>query len=104
MGVTLLKLGYKITPEQFLPSGMLKQEITAEKAGFESIDACGHFHPWSEDGQACFTWSCLGAAAVITQSIELGTGLPCPILRYNPAIVAQAAATVSSLAGGRTYP
>ena len=31
------------------------------------------------------------------------TGLTCPILRYNPAIIAQAAATVSSLAGGRTY-
>jgi G6PDH family F420-dependent oxidoreductase len=42
-------------------------------------------------------------AAASTQSIELGTGLTCPILRYNPAIIAQAAATISSLAGGITY-
>ncbi|WP_327037071.1 LLM class flavin-dependent oxidoreductase [Methanosarcina mazei] len=35
--------------------------------------------------------------------MELGPGVTCPILRYNPAIIAQAAATVSSLAGGRTY-
>lgn len=99
----MLKLGYKIAPEQFSPSELLKQVITAEKAGFESIDASDHFHPWSENGQACFIWSWLGAAAVSTQSIELGTGLTCPILRYNPAIIAQAAATVSSLAEGRTY-
>jgi len=99
----LLKLGYKIAPEQFPPSELLQQVIAAEKAGFESIDASDHFHPWSEDGQACFIWSWLGAAAVSTQSIELGTGLTCPILRYNPAVIAQAAATVSSLAGGRTY-
>jgi coenzyme F420-dependent glucose-6-phosphate dehydrogenase len=99
----LIKLGYKIAPEQFSPSEMLKQAAEAEKAGFESIDVSDHFHPWSESGQACFTWSWLGAAAVSTQSIELGPGLTCPILRYNPAIIAQAAATVSSLAGGRTY-
>jgi F420-dependent oxidoreductase, G6PDH family len=99
----LLKLGYKIASEQFPPSELLQQVISAEKAGFESIDASDHFHPWSEEGQACFIWSWLGAAAASTQSIELGTGLTCPILRYNPAIVSQAAATVSSLAGGRTY-
>ncbi len=99
----MLKLGYKIAPEQFPPSELLQQVIAVEKAGFESIDASDHFHPWSEDGQACFIWSWLGAAAVSTQRIELGTGLTCPILRYNPAIIAQAAATVSSLAGGRTY-
>ena len=99
----MLKLGYKIAPEQFPPSDLLEQVIAAEKAGFESIDASDHFHPWSENGQACFIWSWLGAAAASTQSIELGTGLTCPILRYNPAIIAQAAATISSLAGGRTY-
>lgn len=99
----MLKLGYKIAPEQFSPSDLVKHVITAEKAGFESIDASDHFHPWSESGQACFIWSWLGAAAVSTQNIELGTGLTCPILRYNPAVIAQAAATVSSLAGGRTY-
>ncbi|AKB77839.1 5,10-methylenetetrahydromethanopterin reductase [Methanosarcina horonobensis HB-1 = JCM 15518] len=99
----MLKIGYKIAPEQFPPSELLQQVIAAEQAGFESIDASDHFHPWSEEGQACFVWSWLGAAAARTNTIELGTGLTCPILRYNPAIIAQAAATVSSLAGGRTY-
>lgn len=99
----MLKLGYKIGPEQFPPSEMLDQVIAAEKSGFETIDASDHFHPWSEEGQACFIWSWLGAAAARTKTIELGTGVTCPILRYNPAVIAQAAATVSSLAGGRTY-
>ncbi|KKG07424.1 TIGR03557 family F420-dependent LLM class oxidoreductase [Methanosarcina mazei] len=99
----MLKIGYKIGAEQFLPSEMLEQAIVAEKNGFESIDVSDHFHPWSEEGQACFSWSWLGAAAARTETIELGPGVTCPILRYNPAIIAQAAATVSSLAGGRTY-
>lgn len=99
----MLKLGYKIAPEQFPPLEMLEQVIAAEKNGFESIDASDHFHPWSEEGQACFIWSWLGAAAARTKTIELGTGVTCPILRYNPAVIAQAAATVSSLAEGRTY-
>ncbi|MDW7732351.1 MAG: TIGR03557 family F420-dependent LLM class oxidoreductase [Methanolobus sp.] len=99
----MLKLGFKIAPEQYTPSEMLRQVVAAEKSGFDSIDVSDHFHPWSEEGQACFTWTWLGAAAASTKKIELGTGLTCPILRYNPAVVAQAAATVSSLAGGRTY-
>jgi coenzyme F420-dependent glucose-6-phosphate dehydrogenase len=103
MGAAMIKLGYKIGPEQYTPSEMLRQTIAAEENGFDSIDVSDHFHPWSEDGQSCFTWTWLGAAAVRTKKIELGTGLTCPILRYNPAIIAQAAATVSSLAGGRTY-
>ncbi len=73
-GVKLLKLGYKFAPEQFPPSELLQQVIAAEKAGFESIDASDHFHPWSEEEQACFIWSWPGAATARTQSIELGTG------------------------------
>lgn len=99
----MLKIGYKVGPEQFPPLQMLEQVIAAEKNGFESIDVSDHFHPWSEEGQACFTWSWLGAAAVSTEIIELGPGVTCPILRYNPAVIAQAAATISSLSGGRTY-
>src|SRR5204863_406368 len=50
-----------------------------------------------------FTWTWLGAAAVRTNKIQVGTGVTCPIVRYHPAIIAQAAATVSCFAPGRTY-
>jgi coenzyme F420-dependent glucose-6-phosphate dehydrogenase len=96
-------LGWKAGPEQFPPIELLDYAVAAEEAGFESINVSDHFHPWSEEGQAPFTWTWLGAAAVRTKSIELGTGLTCPILRYHPAVVAQAAATLASMAPGRAF-
>jgi len=62
-----------------------------------------HFHPWSELGQSCFTWAWLGAAAARTTKIVLGPGVTCPILRYHPTVIAQAAATIDNFAPGRTY-
>ena len=82
---------------------LLEYAVLAEQAGFDSISASDHFHPWSEIGQACFVWTWLGAAAAKTRKIALGTGVTCPILRYHPAIVAQAAATLASLAPGRSF-
>src|SRR5262249_23740290 len=63
----------------------------------------GHRLRWSEQGQACFVWTWLGAAAVRTRKIIYGTGVTCPVLRYHPAIVAQAAATLSALARERSF-
>ena len=62
-----------------------------------------HFHPWDPSGQSCFTWSWLGAAAARLNGIEIGTGVTCPILRYNPAIIAQAAATIDRMNPGPVY-
>ena len=99
----MLQLGWKAGPEQYPPTELCDYAVIAEQAGFESIDVSDHFHPWSEAGQASFTWTWLGAAAVRTKRIHLGTGITCPILRYHPSVIAQAAATVSCFAPGRTY-
>jgi coenzyme F420-dependent glucose-6-phosphate dehydrogenase len=99
----MLKLGWKAGPEQFPPTELTDYAVDAEKAGFDLIDASDHFHPWSEAGQACFTWTWLGAVAVQTSKIHLGPGITCPILRYHPSVIAQAAATVSCYAPNRTY-
>ena len=99
----MLKLGWKAGPEQYQPTELLDYVVAAENAGFESVDVSDHFHPWSEQGHACFTWTWLGAAAVKTKKIELGPGVTCPILRYHPSIIAQASATVDNFAPGRTY-
>ena len=96
-------LGWKAGPEQYEPRELLKHVVLAEQAGFDVIDVSDHFHPWSQEGQSCFTWTWLGAAAVKTERIVLGTGLTCPFLRYHPSIVAQAAATVTHFAPGRFY-
>jgi coenzyme F420-dependent glucose-6-phosphate dehydrogenase len=99
----MVQLGWKAGPEQFPPMELLDYAVAAEAAGFEIVDASDHFHPWDESGQACFTWTWLGAAAVKTSRITLGTGVTCPILRYHPAVIAQAAATLGVMAPGRAY-
>ncbi|HEY3594615.1 MAG TPA: TIGR03557 family F420-dependent LLM class oxidoreductase, partial [Polyangiaceae bacterium] len=98
-----MQLGWKAGPEQYPPTELLDYAVAAEEAGFDAIDVSDHFQPWSEAGQASFTWTWLGAAAVKTSKIQLGTGLTCPILRYHPSVIAQAAATLSCLAPDRVF-
>ncbi len=99
----MVQFGWKAGAEQFPPADLLACAQQAEQAGFDLLDISDHFHPWSENGQAVFAWTWLGAAAARTSRIVLGTGVTCPILRYHPAIIAQAAATLSCLAPGRVY-
>jgi coenzyme F420-dependent glucose-6-phosphate dehydrogenase len=99
----MLKLGWKAGTEQYAPGELLDYAVAADAAGFDTVDASDHFHPWSEQGHACFVWSWLGAVAAKTGKITLGTGVTCPILRYHPSIIAQAAATIACLASGRFY-
>jgi coenzyme F420-dependent glucose-6-phosphate dehydrogenase len=99
----MLQLGWKAGTEQYPPDELLEYALAAEEAGFDAIDVSDHFHPWSERGQACFAWTWLGAAAVKTSTISLGTGVTCPTLRYHPAVIAQAAATLACLAPGRCF-
>ena len=98
-----LELGWKAGPEQYPPQELLDYAIAAEAAGFETIDASDHFHPWSEAGQASFVWTWLGAVTARTQRIHMGTGITCPILRYHPSVIAQASATLAAMAPGRVY-
>ena len=61
-----------------------------------------HFHPWVDDASASgFAFSTLGAIAQATESLEIATGVTTPLWRFHPAIVAQAAATLDRLSGGR---
>jgi coenzyme F420-dependent glucose-6-phosphate dehydrogenase len=102
-GGPMLRLGWKAGTEQYPPKELLEYAAAAEDAGFDSIDVSDHYHPWSEIGQACFAWTWLGAAAIRTNRIILGTGVTCPILRYHPAVIAQASATLSCLAPDRAF-
>ncbi|GHO71067.1 F420-dependent glucose-6-phosphate dehydrogenase [Ktedonobacter sp. SOSP1-52] len=97
----MVQFGWKAGPEQYPPVELMKYAIAADKAGFDMLDASDHFHPWSEEGQACFTWTWFGAVATQTQRITLSSGVTCPILRYHPSIIAQASATVTHFAPRR---
>jgi coenzyme F420-dependent glucose-6-phosphate dehydrogenase len=97
-----LKLGYKASAEQFPPRRLLDLAVAAERAGFESVWTSDHFQPWRHtDGHAPNALVWLGAAAQATERVTLGTSVLTPSFRYNPAVVAQAFATLGCLAPGR---
>jgi coenzyme F420-dependent glucose-6-phosphate dehydrogenase len=74
----------------------------AEAAGFDMVVVSEHFHPWVDDKSASgFAFATIGAMAAATSSIEFATGVTTPLFRYHPAVVAQAAATLDRLSGGR---
>src|SRR6478609_7966611 len=86
----MLTLGYKASAEQFGPRDLLAFAIHAERAGFESVFVSDHFQPWrNTDGHApnCLVW--LGALAMRTQKVTIGTSVLTPSFRYHPAVVAQ---------------
>lgn len=88
--------------ESYQPEVLIDQAVAAEKAGFEMVTASDHFHPWVDDNSAAgFVWSWLGAAAARTEEVRFVTSVTCPLFHYHPALVAQAAATVSRLSDGR---
>ena len=97
-----LKLGYKASAEQFPPKRLLDLAVLAEDSGFDSVWTSDHFQPWRHtDGHAPNALVWLGAAAAATKRVVLGTSVLTPSFRYNPAIVAQAFATLGCLAEGR---
>lgn len=96
------KYGFTLYCEGFGPQDLVKQAVAAEEAGFDFLVISDHFHPWLPEQQhAAFAWSVLGAVAQATSRIELATMVTCPIMRYHPAIIAQAAATIGVLSDGR---
>lgn len=99
----MVQIGWKAGPEQYPPVELMEYAIVADKVGIDLIDVSDHFNPWSEEGQASFTWTWLGAAATHTERCILSPGVTCPIIRYNPAIIAQAAATVTHFAPKRFW-
>ena len=98
----MTRFGYTLYCEGNDPRSLIEQAVMAEKAGFDFLVISDHYHPWlSEQQHAAFAWSVLGAVAQATERIELATMVTCPIIRYHPAIVAQMAATVGVISGGR---
>jgi coenzyme F420-dependent glucose-6-phosphate dehydrogenase len=101
MGFTL---GYASQTELYHCRILLEHAVLAEKAGFETLWVSDHFHPWSHsEAQAGHTWVIIGAAAARTSKIKFGTAVTCPLFRYNPAITAQAFATLRAMFPGRIF-
>ncbi|MCX6648378.1 MAG: TIGR03557 family F420-dependent LLM class oxidoreductase [Candidatus Bathyarchaeota archaeon] len=99
-----IRFGYHADDEMYQPSRLLDFAVTAEKQGFDFICIDDHFHPWfHRDGHAGHAWIWLAAAGAKTSRVGMGTGVTTCIHRYNPAIVAQAFATLDELYPGRVF-
>lgn len=98
----MTKFAYFCGHEQWQPEELVQHAVLAERAGFDMVVVSEHFHPWVDDSSASgFAFSTIGAMAAATESLTFATGVTTPLFRYHPAVVAQAAATLDRLSGGR---
>ena len=98
----MAKLGYTLFSELRGPTELVEQAVRCEEAGFDFAVISDHFHPWlPSHTNSPFAWSVLGAVAMATRELELATLVTCPTIRYHPAIIAQAAATIAVMSNGR---
>jgi G6PDH family F420-dependent oxidoreductase len=98
----MMQIGYTMMCEQAGPRELVRHVSLAEQAGFDFSVVSDHYFPWLEEqGHSPYAWSVLGAAAQATERIPLMTFVTCPTGRYHPAVVAQKAATMQLLSGGR---
>jgi G6PDH family F420-dependent oxidoreductase len=100
----MAQYGYSLMCELYHPNDLLDQAARAEEAGFDFLTISDHIHPWLYSHEhSPYAWSVLGALAVQTRRVDLVSLVTCPTIRYHPAIVAQKAATVAAMSGGRFH-
>src|SRR6476620_10787565 len=99
-----LRIGYKASSEQFGPRELLEYAVAAEEHGLDSVTVADHYQPWRhEGGHAFYSLSWLSALGERTSRLILGTSVLTPTFRYNPAVIAQAFATMGALFPGRIF-
>ncbi|MCV7356620.1 glucose-6-phosphate dehydrogenase (coenzyme-F420) [Mycolicibacterium fluoranthenivorans] len=99
-----LKLGYKASAEQFAPRELVELAVAAEAHGMDSATVSDHFQPWRhEGGHAPFSLAWMTAVGERTERLVLGTSVLTPTFRYNPAVIAQAFATMGCLYPDRIF-
>jgi len=93
---------YVVNDGKYGPNETLDHAVLAEEAGFNYVWTSDHFAPFTHEGMnAPFTWVWIASAAERTARVQLATAVTSPILRYPPAIVAQAFATLGVIYPGR---
>jgi coenzyme F420-dependent glucose-6-phosphate dehydrogenase len=99
----MAQIGYAAMLEQFHPTDLIGFCEKAEASGFSGVMAADHVQPWvPQQGQAAHVWSFMTAAAEHTRG-DVGPGVTCPSFRTHPAIIAQAAATMTAMYPGRFW-
>jgi TAT-translocated FGD2 family F420-dependent dehydrogenase len=97
-------VAFMLAHEQFAAPELIGLGVAAERAGFDLVATSDHFQPWqANERHAGQAWITLGALGQRTQRIWMGPTVTCPTLRYHPAVVAEAFATLELLYPGRIF-
>jgi F420-dependent hydroxymycolic acid dehydrogenase len=97
-------VAFMLAHEQFSVPELIHLGASAENAGFDLVATSDHFQPWqANERHAGQAWVTLGALGQRTHRVWMGPTVTCPTLRYNPAVVAEAFATLSVLYPGRIF-
>ena len=97
-------MGFMLPHEQFTVPELVELGVFAEQSGFDLLATSDHFQPWqANERHAGAAWVTMGALSQRTKRVWLGPTVTCPTFRYNPGVVAQAFATISSLMPGRIF-
>lgn len=100
----MTRFAYFCGHEQFQPEELVEHARLAEAAGFDFLVVSEHFHPWVDDlGASGYAFATIAAMAQATNRVEIATGVTTPLFRYHPGVVAQAAATLDRISGGRFH-
>jgi len=97
-------LGFMLAHEQFTVPQLTDLGAAAARAGFGLLATSDHFQPWqANEGHCGEAWVTLGALGGRAEPAWIGTTVTCPILRYHPAVVAEAFASLAQLYPGRVF-
>jgi TAT-translocated FGD2 family F420-dependent dehydrogenase len=97
-------VSFMLAHEQFPVPELVRLGASAERAGFDMLATSDHFQPWqANERHSGEAWITLGALGQQTNRAWMGPTVTCPTLRYHPAVVAEAFATLSQLYPGRIF-
>jgi TAT-translocated FGD2 family F420-dependent dehydrogenase len=97
-------IGFVLAHEQFTVPDLIEAGAHASRSGFELLATSDHLQPWqANEAHSGAAWVTLGALGAQAPEAWMGTSVTCPTIRYNPAVVAEAFATLSQLYPGRIF-
>ena len=97
-------IGFILAHEQFTVPDLLRFGEHAARSGFQLLATSDHFQPWqANEAHSGEAWVTLGALGNQAPGAWMGTSVTCPTMRYNPAVVAEAFATLSHIHPGRIF-
>ncbi len=97
-------VGYMLAHEQFPVPELVQIGKLAAHSGFHLLATSDHLQPWqANQGHSGDAWVTLGALGGQSAQSWMGTTVTCPTFRYNPAVVAQAFASLGLLYPNRVF-